>query len=395
MAAPEYLTIVELPVAGSGGTFEFTFAGGYLEREHVKLDFVSPLGVRTNYPLNPVTNFASDFTLTVPLVDLPANDFTARIYRDTPRADPLVNFASGSRITDANLDRLAQQAIFVAAEAFDAGAYAVAEDLIGQALSAIEEAEALIDQAQGIVDTAAASAAGSAASAAQALTHANSALTYRDAAALSAASASASESIVAASAAAAAVSASTASTKAGEAASSASNALASANTATTQAVAAGNSAAAAAGSASTASTQATNAGNSASAASTSATNAATSATSAANSATAAGNSANLAAGYALGLQRVTGAVTRANVNGKVLVISAAGTVTIPSNQFVNGDVFGIENNTSGSITIAGDGSLTLAQAGGVFGSRTLARQGLAVLRVTGATYAYISGPGVS
>lgn len=273
MAAPEYLTIVELPVAGSGGTFEFTFAGGYLEREHVKLDFVSPLGVRTNYPLNPITNFASDFTLTVPLVDLPANDYTARIYRDTPRADPLVNFASGSRIMDSNLDRLAQQAIFVAAEAFDAGAYAVAEDLIGQALTAIEQTRALIDQAQGSADAAAASAAASSASADQALASANTALSHRDAAALSANAAAASES-------AAAASASTASTKASEAAASATDAAGSASTATTQAGNSANSAADSASSAATASTQAANAA-------TSATNAATSATNAANSASAA------------------------------------------------------------------------------------------------------------
>lgn len=283
MAAPEYLTIVELPVAGSGGTFEFTFAGGYLEREHVKLDFVSPLGVRTNYPLNPVTNFATDFTLTIPVGDLPANDYTARIYRDTPRADPLVNFASGSRITDANLDRLAQQAIFVAAEAFDAGAYAVAEDLIGQALTAIEQTRALLGQAQGSADAAAASAAASSASADQALASANTALSHRDAAALSAAAAAASESGVADSASAAAASASTASTKADEAAASASSAAGSASTATTQAVSAADSAAAASSSASAASTSATNAANSASAASTSAGNAQESANSAAAS----------------------------------------------------------------------------------------------------------------
>lgn len=321
MAAPEYLTIVELPVAGSGGTFEFTFAGGYLEREHVKLDFVSPLGVRTNYPLNPITNFATDFTLTVPLVDLPADDFTARIYRDTPRADPLVNFASGSRITDSNLDRLAQQAIFVAAEAFDAGAYAVAEDLIGQALTAIEQTRALLGQAQVSADAAAASAADSSASADQALASANTALSHRDAAALSANAAAASESAVAASASAAAASASTASTKASEAAASATDAAGSASTATTQAGNSANSAADSASSAATASTQAANAA-------TSATDAATSATNAANSAS------DAAADRAL-VEAVAANYPGRNkiINGKMEVAQRGTTFNNPTGQY--------------------------------------------------------------
>lgn len=309
MAAPEYLTIVELPVAGSGGTFEFNFAGGYLEREHVKLDFVSPLGVRTNYPLDPVANFASDFTLAIPVGDLPASDYTARIYRDTPRDAPLVNFTSGSRITERNLDRLAEQTIFAAAEAFDAGAYAVAEDLIGQALTAIEQTQALIDQAQGIVDLADASAVNAANSAAAAAASATSVAGEADAAAASADAAAAS----------AAQAANSETTSVGAAIA----AQGYANTASSQATAATNQATAAATSAANASSSAASAGASASAASTSATNAASSATAAAGSASAAATSASQVA------------ATAANFPGRNKIINGAMNVAQRGTSFTN------------------------------------------------------------
>lgn len=226
MSAPEYLTINELPV-GTTGLYEFSFAGGYLEKSHVRLDFVTEVGARVNYPITEGM-FVTEFTIQIPFADIPAGTASMRIYRETPRDAPLLNFSTGSRLTERNLDRLAQQTIFVAAEAFDAGAFAVAEDLIGQALTAIEQTQALIDQAQGIVDTAANSAsvanaaqlaasgsataaAGSATSAASsattALTQAGLAIAARDAAALSASAAAGSASAAAGSATSAAQSA--------------------------------------------------------------------------------------------------------------------------------------------------------------------------------------------
>lgn len=251
---PEYLTINEFPI-GATGFYEFQFAGGYLDRAHVKLDFVTEVGARTNYPLLPGM-FVTDFTLQIPVMDLPAGAVTVRIYRETPRSEPLINFTNGARLNERNLDRLAQQTIFVAAEAFDAGAFAVAEDLIGQALTAIEQTQALVDQAQGIVDIAAASESIATAKAAEALASAAAALASQNAASSSAGTATAQAALAdadriaaAASAAAALVSqnaastsagtattqAGVATTQAGNASTSATNASSSAGTATTQA----------------------------------------------------------------------------------------------------------------------------------------------------------------
>ena len=292
MSAPEYLTINELPV-GTTGLYEFSFAGGYLEQAHVKLDFVTEVGARVNYPLTP-DMFVSEFTLQIPFGDVPEGTASVRIYRDTPRSEPLINFTNGARITERNLDRLAQQTIFVAAEAFDAGAFAVAEDLIGQALTAIQDAQDALAAAGGIEASATASAAAAlasqtaaATSAALALTRANAALASQDAAALSAAAALASQNAAASSATAASGSASAAAT-------SATNAASSASAASGSATAASNSASAASGSATAAASSATAAAGSATTASTEAANANTAATAAANSAAAAAASATAA-----------------------------------------------------------------------------------------------------
>lgn len=386
MSAPKYLTINELPV-GTTGLYEFSFAGGYLEQAHVKLDFVSPLGARTNYPLT-AGMFVSKFTLQIPPGGIPAAAVSVRIYRETPRAEPLINFTSGARITERNLDRLAQQTIFVAAEAFDAGAFAVAEDLIGQALRAIQNAQNALAAAAGIEAGASASAAAALASqtaaansAAVALTRANAAAASADAAALSAAAALASQTAAAGSATAAAGSATSA-------AGSATAASGSATTASTQASNASASASAAASSATAAASSATAAGGSA-------TGAANSASAAASSAAAAAASATTAQSFATGLARVTGSVTRANLNGKVLI--ATTTVTVPAGEFQDGDIFGVENNSGTAFTIVQGSGLTLrnAASSGATGNRTLAPYGTAVVRWQSGAVAFISGPGVS
>lgn len=385
MSAPEYLTINEFPV-GLTGLYEFQFAGGYLEESHVKLDFVSAVGARTNYPLL-AGMFVTEFTLQVPALDIPAGAVSVRIYRETPRDAPLLNFANGARLNERNLDRLAAQTIFVAAEAFDAGAFAVAEDLIGQALTAIQQANDALAAAAGIEAGASASAAAAlvsqtaaAASAALALTRANNS----DASA----TASAAAALVSSNSAAAALVSQTA------AAASAAAALASQSAASASQTAASSDASGAAASALTATTQATNSGASATAAAGSATAAAGSATAAATSATNASNSATAAAGFALGLARVTGAFTRANANGKVLVVTAG--LTLPNTEFQDGDVCAIENNSASAVTItAGSVTLRNSASGGATGNRTLGAYGLMTLRWSGAAAAYCSGPGVA
>jgi hypothetical protein len=132
MPAPVYLSINEFPGDGVTTQYEFTFAGGYIDKSHVKAYVQDATGVIT-----PVTvtlgMFVTDFTVDLG-VSAPVGGLT-RVYRETPRDVPLLNFTTGARLTADNLDLLARQTIFVAAEAFDAGAYAFVNDLLSTALT--------------------------------------------------------------------------------------------------------------------------------------------------------------------------------------------------------------------------------------------------------------------
>ena len=106
------------PGDGTTTSYEFNFVGKYIARTHVKAYIEDDTtGART-----PVTLTASNFLNDTTLQNLPATPVgsTLVIYRDTPRY-PLVDFSSGSRITEESLDAVARQGIFVAAEAADAG----------------------------------------------------------------------------------------------------------------------------------------------------------------------------------------------------------------------------------------------------------------------------------
>lgn len=138
MTAPVYLSINEFPGDGVTTQFEFNFAGGYISREHVKAYTTDAAGVIT--PVTITTGmWVNDYTIDIG-VSAPVGG-KVRIYRDTPRSEPLVNFEDGARITEANLDLLARQTVLAVAEAFDAGAYATVNDLLGAAGAALASAE--------------------------------------------------------------------------------------------------------------------------------------------------------------------------------------------------------------------------------------------------------------
>lgn len=260
--------------------------------------------------------------------------------------------------------------------------------------SAISAAQAAADAAAAIATVEAARDA-SLINANNALTRANAAAASATAAAASATTATNQATAAANSATAAAASATTATNQATNAATSAANAATQAGNSATSAAASAGSAAAAAGSATAADASADAAAASAVAADNSADAAAASAVAADASADAAAASAATAEAFSIGLPRVTtGTLTRANVNGKVFVVSA--NQAIPANEFQNGDVFGIENNSGASITLTPNGLLTLYLAStGATGVRTLGPRGLAVFRNVSGIVAYVSGPGVS
>lgn len=103
------------PGDGVTTTYEFNFTGGYIERDHVFASVTNAAGVVTPITLTPA-NWINSYTLG----GLPptAVGSTLTIYRETPRAH-LVDFSTNSRMTEGNLDRVARQGVFVAAEALD------------------------------------------------------------------------------------------------------------------------------------------------------------------------------------------------------------------------------------------------------------------------------------
>jgi hypothetical protein len=101
--------------------WNFTFAGGYILPAHVKAYYLDANGDRVDITVTEEM-LIGEFQLEVtPAV--PASAILFVIYRDTPKDLPLVDFTQGARQTERNLDRLARQAIFVAAECIDATFY--------------------------------------------------------------------------------------------------------------------------------------------------------------------------------------------------------------------------------------------------------------------------------
>lgn len=93
--------------------WQISFAGGYLDRSHIKARYYPEGGVA-----DPI-NFSWVDASTVKIE--PAVPAGARfiIYRDTPKDKPLAQFKDGAFVTEQNLDRNAIQAVFIAAEAQD------------------------------------------------------------------------------------------------------------------------------------------------------------------------------------------------------------------------------------------------------------------------------------
>lgn len=228
--AVEYFSVNRFPGNGVTTQHEFTFAGGYISKAHVKAYILDAAGVKTDITVTDAM-FVGPYTLNLG-VAAPVGGETV-IYRDTPKATPLVDFQKGARITEANLDKTTQQAVFGVAEIYDAAN--AAGVVVADVVTAAAAAGAARDAAQ-------ASQAAAATSATNAASSATSASTSATNAANSASSASTSATNAASSAAAASSSASGAST-------SATNAAASATSAANSATAASDSASQAAASA--------------------------------------------------------------------------------------------------------------------------------------------------
>jgi hypothetical protein len=119
--------------------WNFSFAGGYIDRTHVKAWYkVNPEDIPT--PITVVDSmFVGDFQLLIsPAI---AAGATVCIYRDTPKILPLVDFTEGSGLSEVSLDTNAKQAVFIAAELQDTLTMSML-DASGITLDAISDAAA-------------------------------------------------------------------------------------------------------------------------------------------------------------------------------------------------------------------------------------------------------------
>lgn len=144
---------------GTNGPFEINFAGGYIRQENVKAYITNE---DDSYTLRTVTFTGAN---TVTTDEVIATGVVLTIYRDTPKDGPAVSFTDGAIINEPNLDTLAKQAVFAAAEMVDrfstvsdqaADAHDIAESTIGTADNALSTAESALSTAQGAVTSAAA-----------------------------------------------------------------------------------------------------------------------------------------------------------------------------------------------------------------------------------------------
>ena len=189
MADPirELLSQTSYNTDGVTTVWDFSFAGGYLDKAHVKVQSLDPAtGTVTQIPIT-LANFIGPYQLSLTPALAAGAELT--IYRDTPKDEPLVNFADKASLTETSLDLNAKQAIFVAAEGSDG---------LATAIDSVSEIANQVQNASDFADDAGASAAAAAASEGTASTQAGIATAQAVAAAASAVDAQSSEDATAA-----------------------------------------------------------------------------------------------------------------------------------------------------------------------------------------------------
>ncbi len=107
-------SVVALPGDGSKTNFDFNFGGGYIDKSHIKAYTYDTSNGHTQ-----TVPFAWLGPNTIQVVPAPTMGIHVVIYRDTPKSKPLVDFSTNASMTEKNLDLMAQQAIFTAAEMVD------------------------------------------------------------------------------------------------------------------------------------------------------------------------------------------------------------------------------------------------------------------------------------
>ena len=128
--------------------WNFSFAGGYIDKAHVRAYTETPAGIRTDLVIT-LGSFIGPYQLQI--TGLTVGN-TLCIYRDTPKDNPLVNFTDESGFSEIALDTNARQAVFIGAESFDGNAgtslalAAASAAAVSQAAAAVSAAAALVSR---------------------------------------------------------------------------------------------------------------------------------------------------------------------------------------------------------------------------------------------------------
>lgn len=135
-----YFSINRFTGDGTTTQWEFNFSGGYIDQSHVKVLVTDTLGNET------VPAYTWVGPNTISIVPAVAAGYELKVYRDTPKNLPLVDYTDGAIVSEKNLDTTAEQSVFVAAEVFDrfSDTEALVLSAATVAVSAATSAEALV-----------------------------------------------------------------------------------------------------------------------------------------------------------------------------------------------------------------------------------------------------------
>lgn len=144
-------SVVALPGDGVKTAFDFNFGGGYIDKSNIK---AYTYDTRTGHTETVAFSWLGPNTIQV--LPAPASYIHVVIYRDTPKSQPLVDFSTNASMTEKNLDLMAKQAIFAAAEVVDRfdSINAGSSDAIERSVVALATANDAKSQATAAVNTA-------------------------------------------------------------------------------------------------------------------------------------------------------------------------------------------------------------------------------------------------
>jgi len=146
-------SVNEFPGDGTTINWNIQFAGrspGYISIDHVRASIIDEDGVETPITLSQ-SNFVQPTLLRIE-PPVPAGS-VLRVWRDTPKDEPLLDYNDGALMTERNLDTSFDQAVYAAAEMVDRAADSL-EDVEEFSLAVLDRLADVEDTANTARDTA-------------------------------------------------------------------------------------------------------------------------------------------------------------------------------------------------------------------------------------------------